>query len=83
MNLFSPEFRDHVWKGSAVGAGVSWGYHHPLNSQWALELGLGMGYLRLNHDKYRCAACDEHLGREGKHYLGPTKATVSLIWMIK
>lgn len=83
LDFLGPSFRDHIYKGSAVGAGISWGYHRPLGKRWALEFSIGAGYVYLDYDKYRCEGCDDYLGRKTKHYFGPTKAAVSLIWMIK
>ncbi len=83
VNFLTNTFVNHVYKGSAVGAGVSWGYHMPLGRRWAMEFSLGAGYLYLRHDKYICQDCDELLGKRAKHYFGPTKAAISLVWMIK
>jgi hypothetical protein len=83
LDLLTTTFRNHIYKGSGIGAGVAWGYHRPLGGLWSLEFSLGAGFVHLNYDKYRCEGCDAHLGREAKNYFGPTKAAVSLIWMIR
>ncbi len=83
VNFLGPSFREHTYKGSAVGAGISWGYHRPLGKRLAVEFSVGAGYLHLDYDKFRCEVCDELVGHKAQHYFGPTKAAVSLIWMIK
>jgi hypothetical protein len=48
-----------------------------------MEVSLGAGYVHLGENKYDCYECDDFLGRSQKNYLGPTKAGLSLIFMIK
>lgn len=80
---FTDVFNEHRYKGWGAGAGVSYGYHLPMGKRWGWEFTLGVGYLYLDYDKYRCESCDEFLGKQTKHYFGPTKAGISLIFMIK
>ena len=41
------------------------------------------GYIYTNYDKYECATCGKFKGSQDKHYFGPTKAGISLIYIIK
>ena len=74
---------DHRYQGWLAGAGVSYGYHWVLGNRWGLEATLGFGYAYLDYDKYPCAKCGRKIGGESKHYFGPTKAGITLIFMIK
>jgi len=76
-------FDEHRYDGWGAGGGISYGYHLPMGKRWAWEFTVGLGYLYLKYDKYRCYDCDEHIRSKGRHYLGPTKAGISLILMLK
>ncbi len=71
------------YNGWAAGAGISYGYHLPAGKRWAWEFTVGVGYLHLDYDRYTCGACSQLIGNEKQHYFGPTKAAVSLIFMIR
>lgn len=51
--------------------------------RWGLEATLGVGYLFLKYDKYRCEKCGELEARTTGHYFGPTKVGLTLIFLIK
>lgn len=80
---FSEYMNTHRFEGWLVGAGISYGYHWILGKRWALEATVGAGYAYLSYDKFSCENCGEKLGSETKHYFGPTKAGVTLIFIIK
>lgn len=71
------------YRGNLYGAGISYGYQWIFKSRWAVEAELGMGYAYMDYKKYQCENCGTLLGREKTHYIGPTKAAVSLIFFIK
>lgn len=74
----------HRYKGWLAGAGVSYGYHWILGKRWSLEASIGLGYAYLEYDRFRiCENCKEKTGHEGKHYFGPTKAALSIIYILK
>lgn len=73
----------HRYEGWFVGAGISYGYHWMLGGRWAAEASVGAGYARLDYSKFECERCAEKLGRETKHYFGPTKLAVTLLRIIK
>lgn len=86
MNMNIPLLGDYRGKrneGYGIGAGISYGYHLPVSSRWALEFSLGAGYVWLNYDKYSCGECDSYRKNKSKGYFTPTKAAVSLVFMIK
>lgn len=83
ISFLGSELREYTFRGYGYGAGVSYGYHFPLGLRWGLELVAGVGYLKLNYDKYRCVTCAEHMGSFRRNYFGPTKAGVTLIYMLR
>lgn len=80
--LFGKGSGDYRHQGWAAGAGISYGYQLMLGRSWNLEFNIGVGYAQLQYDKYLCPTCGDKVGTETKHYFGPTKAGVSLIWII-
>ena len=78
--LFDNAYRYEGW---AAGAGVSWGYHWIMSGRFSMEFTLGAGYAYLEYGRYNCAKCSTLDGNYFKHYVGPTKAGISLIFMIK
>lgn len=75
--------KGYRYEGWLTGAGVSYGYHKALSNQWAIEGTIGAGYAYSEYDKFECKDCGEKLGREKKHYFGPTKAGISLIYTFR
>ncbi len=76
---FSPYMQTHRFEGWLAGAGLSWGYIWNFNKRWAMEVELGMGYARMEYDKFECVTCNDFIERETKNYFGPTKAAVNLV----
>ncbi len=75
--------KDHRYEGWFTGAGVSYGYHKALSDHWAIEGTIGAGYAYSEYDKFECKDCGEKMGRRKKHYFGPTKAGISLIYTFR
>lgn len=75
--------KDFRHEGSALGAGISYGYQLVMGKRWNLEFTIGIGYANLRYDKYNCPKCGEKLGTFTRNYFGPTKAGISLIYIIK
>lgn len=69
--------------GYGVGGGISYGYQWAWGNRWGIEASLGVGYIYLQYDKYNCGNCGKKLGRFSRHYVGPTKAALSLIYYIR
>lgn len=78
-----PDLDTHRYEGWGIGGGISYGYQWKLSERWNLEASLGLGYARLNYDKYPCEKCGEKIGEEKKNYFGPTKVAISIIYYIK
>lgn len=78
-----PSLENRRYQGDAYGAGIAYGYHWILGKRWGLEASIGAGYMRMNYTQFRCKACGENLGKQHKNYWGPTKAAISIIYLIK
>jgi hypothetical protein len=77
------QLRDYRYEGWFYGGGAVIGYQWILGRRWNLEAALGVGYMRVHYDKYPCPGCGDKLSSGQKNYLGPTKAAISLIYLIK
>lgn len=66
-----------------AASGLTYGYTHRLARRLALEFSLGIGYLATDYRKYTTYEGDLIWQSSGRyHFLGPTKAKVSLVWLI-
>lgn len=79
---FSRNMKESRYEGWLAGAGVGYGYRWNFARRWALEAEIGVGYAYLDYDKYECGNCGVKLSSDTRHYFGPTKAAVSLIYGI-
>lgn len=71
------------YDGDAYGVGFTYGYQLPLGKKWGFEFNVGVGAVYLHYDRYTCEACDRQAVKKDKFYFGPTRAGVSLVFMIK
>lgn len=69
------------YEGWGAGGGISYGYQWLLSLHWSFEATLGVGYIYSEYDKYPCASCGRKIDSGRKHYLGPTKAALNLIYV--
>lgn len=74
---------ENRYQGWLAGAGLSYGYQWILGNRWSLEATIGVGYAYLSYDRYPCGTCGVKLDEGHKNYFGPTKAGITLIYMIK
>ncbi len=66
-------------------AGVSIGYSAHISRRLNMEFGLGLGYFSGEYKKYYRCSCDDLFPLESthqRHWFGPTKAKISLVWQI-
>lgn len=75
--------KKHSYDGHALGAGVTYGYHRAVGKRWSVEFNIGVGYAYLWHDRGSCLACKPEAARKTKHYIGPTRAGVNLIYLLR
>lgn len=74
---------DYRRQGNAIGMGLSYGYQWLLSTHWSLEAMFGVGYARLNYDVYPCKECGKRIQQKNRNYWGPTRAAISVIYVIK
>ena len=75
--------KGYLGKKPHVGLGVTYGYSVPLGRRLNLDMSIGIGYLTGKYEEYRYI--DGHYSWQGTnrlHYFGPTKAELSLVWLI-
>ncbi len=71
-------FFDHP----TVGGGLMVGYTLRLSSRFALDFALGAGYLTGRYQKYhRTDGINVWQSTMTRHYFGPTKAEIALVWI--
>jgi hypothetical protein len=73
---------DHRYEGYFYGGGLSIGYQWVMNSRWNLETSIGGGYARIHYDKFLCPSCGPRVDSGNQNYFGPTKAAISIIYML-
>ena len=78
-----PSLADYRYEGRMVGAGISYGWQWYLGAHWNLEATVGFGYIYSQYDKFPCPKCGIKESNGEKHYFGPTKVGVSLIYLFK
>lgn len=64
-------------------AGIEYGYAHPIARRLNLEFNIGIGYLGGEYKEY--LPIDDHYvwqATKRRHWFGPTKAEISLVWLI-
>lgn len=82
--LFGKGSRDYRHQGNSYGVGVSYGYQVMLARKWNIEFNVGVGYMRMEYDKYdRVSRGGIVSAGEINNYFGPTKAGITLIFLIK
>lgn len=79
--MFDKKYR---YQGYLVGGGVSYGYQWILGKRWNLEASIGFGGAYMNYNKYECQRCGFEIEKDKRRiYFGPTKANISVIYIIK
>lgn len=87
--LYDLQWNNNGYQGEFfISAGLSGGYAHTINKKETLrmEYSLGVGYLETDYRYYEGRRDNKYLvwqydGRQW--WLGPTKAKISLVWMIQ
>ncbi|WP_294470748.1 DUF3575 domain-containing protein [uncultured Bacteroides sp.] len=82
--IYDFQFGGDGYQGKYYGAaGVTYGYARQLTSHFSLEFSLGIGYLTTEYKKYTPYEEDIVWTTSGRYnFIGPTKAKVSLVWLI-
>lgn len=67
----------------SYGAGIEYGYSLPLGRRFRLDMAVGAGYLTgVCREYVRQDECDVWQATKRRHWFGPTKAEISIIWLI-
>lgn len=77
------DLADHRLQGDLGAIGVGYGYHWILSPRWSIEAEIAIGLAYASYDRYECAICGSKLGSENKLFLKPTRAAVSVVYMLK
>lgn len=77
------KLKGNRYQGYGYGGGLSYGYHWILSPRWNFEFSVGAGYARLHYDQYPCIRCSSKIGEGIKNYWGLTKASLSVVYLIK
>lgn len=82
--IYDFQLRGDGYQGKYYGAaGVTYGYAKQLVQHFSLEFSLGIGYLTTEYKKYTPYEGDIIWTNSGRYnFIGPTKAKVSLVWLI-
>lgn len=73
----------NMWLRMQWGAGVEYGYTLPVSRRISLDFVIGVGYLGGDYHTYRPAdGCYVWEATHRRNYWGPTKAEVSLVWLL-
>lgn len=75
-----PALKDHRYEGYFAGAGISIGYQWILGNRWNLELSVGGGYNHIWYKEFGAEKCAPLTVEGRSNYIGPTKATLSIIF---
>ena len=81
--VFSGNMQKNRYQGHLYGLGFSAGYSWIVKKRWSMEATLGLGYARIDREKFPCATCGTGVDKGVKHYFGPTRVGLSLIYVIK
>ena len=86
---YDVEWKTKGYQGEFFSAGITGGYAHKIGRNLRMEYSLGIGYLTNKYREYvpqQCGVDDQwHLIKRGNgtsNWIGPTRAKVSLVWMI-
>lgn len=79
----SSSLNENRYQGDLYGLGASYGYQWRLSPSWSVEATIGLGYIHSSYDKYECQTCGQFVKSDSKNYFGPTKAGLSLIYILK
>ena len=78
------QFKGNGYQGKYYGAaGFTYGYSTSVSRHLALEFSLGIGYLTTEYQKYTPYEGSLVWMSSGNYtFIGPTKAKISLVWVI-
>ena len=73
----------NFWDKVSYAAGVEYGYSFPIARRLNLDFTVGVGYLQGNYHEYKVVDdCYVWQATKNRKWFGPTKAEVSLVWLL-
>lgn len=69
------------YKGNVNGIGLSYGYAWIIGNNLILEINAGLGYGHFKYDVFINGEDGYKIDESKKHYLGPTKGAISLVYL--
>lgn len=73
----------NIWDRAHFGGGIEYGYSHPIARRLNLDFTLGVGYLGGRYYEYLpIDNCYVWQATKNRRWFGPTKAEVSLVWLL-
>lgn len=67
----------------AYGVGLEYGYSLPVAKRLNIDFGIGIGYSGGKYKSYYPdAGCYVYIDTKRRHWFGPTRAEVSLVWLL-
>lgn len=70
------------YQGWFAGVGIGYGYSWVLGKHWNLEAEIAVGYAFSRYDRFECENCGREVeSNRNYHYVGPTKAAISLVYL--
>ena len=73
----------NFWDKASWAAGIEYGYSHPISRRLNLDFTIGIGYLQGKYHEYIPEDdCYVWQTTKNRKWFGPTKAEVSLVWLL-
>lgn len=73
-----------AYRGRLYGGGLAYGYQWALGKHFGIEVSVGVGYLYLDYSKFHYTeCCAERVSDHRRTYIGPTRAALNLIYLIR
>jgi hypothetical protein len=69
------------YEGWLIGGGLGVGYEYALARHWNLGAEIGAGYTYIKYKKYDCERCGNLLDDADYHYIGISRAALSIIYL--
>lgn len=74
---------DNIWARMSYGGGLEYGYSLPVARRLNIDFTIGVGYLGGKYYEYiPLDGCYVWQATKNRHWFGPTKAEISLVWLI-
>ena len=74
--------KNNRYEGWFYGAGVSFGHQWILGKRWGLEAEIGVGYARMEYDRFPCGNCQPKNESGHYNYFGPTRVSLALVYYL-